>query len=88
MITTPFFRSTDQNGEPTAAEVLSCLLSDADVDLHGSFEDWAAGVGCDPACPKTQRTYLVCLVTALRLRAFLGDDDELLRRLRRASGCY
>ena len=87
-ITTPFFQSTDHDGEPSAAAVLSSLLSDADVELYSSFEDWALSAGQDPGSPRARRIYLVCLDTAWRLRAFCGDEEELLSELRRASRCF
>jgi len=64
--------------------VLSSLLVDAAVEDYTSFEDWCADLGYDPDSRKAHRTYLGCLKMAPRVRAFCGNDDEVLAELRDA----
>jgi hypothetical protein len=83
-ITTSFFQGVAHENEPTAADVLSSLLEDASVEDYSSFEDWAADLGYDPDSRKAVRTYEECLELSPRVRAFLGNDEELLAELRSA----
>lgn len=67
--------------EPTAADVLGCLLSDAAgiVDSDG-FEDWAADCGYDPDSRKAHRIWQACEAQTQRLRRFLGEDFDAFVR--------
>jgi hypothetical protein len=60
---------------PTLAEVLDCLASDASgVDNARSFEDWASEYGYDTNSRKAEKTYRICQVQAEDLRNLLGCD--------------
>jgi hypothetical protein len=83
-ITVSFFQGVAHENEPTAADVLSSLLVDASVEDHGSLEAWAADLGYNPDSRKAARTYRGCLKMAPRVRAFCGNDDEVLAELRDA----
>lgn len=67
---------------PGMAEVLHCLLMDAEAINAGSFEEWASDLGYDTGSRKAEGIYRECLDTALKLRAMLGD--ETISRLRDA----
>lgn len=61
--------------EPGAAEVLDCLISDANgIDNARGFEDWCGEYGYDTDSRKAHRTYTICQRQAERLRKFLGAD--------------
>lgn len=78
-------------GEPTAADVLACLLSDATVDDgEGNprpFEDWADDYGFDTDSRKAEATWRQCVEQTAKLREFLspavfdaavwGEDQEV-----------
>lgn len=64
-------------GEPTAADVLSCLLSDmSSFDNARSFEEWASEFGYDPDSRAAEKVYKACAAIAPKVRRFLGDDLE------------
>ncbi len=71
---------------PALADVLSCLVSDADALDRPTFEDWSADLGYDGDSRKAEEIYRACLETGLKLRAALGEDG--LRRLRAACADY
>ncbi len=75
-MTTIFSMGFGHNGhEPKAAEVLSCLASDAaGFDNAQSFEDWADEYGYDADSRKAEKIYKAVEKAAHRLRAFLGDS--------------
>ena len=75
-LTVPFSTGYGISGEPTAADVLSCLASDASsIDNASSFEDWAADFGYDTDSRKAERTFKACERQAAKLRAFLDASD-------------
>jgi hypothetical protein len=64
-----------KGAEPTLAEVLDCLASDAaGVENAQGFEDWAGEYGYDSDSRKAERTFRVCEKQAERLKQFIGDD--------------
>ncbi len=79
-MTVPFSMGYGYNGkEPTAADVLSCLASDAS-GITSDFEEWARDLGYDPDSRTAERTYKACVKSAEKLKTFLGADlyDTLL----------
>lgn len=61
--------------EPTAEEVLGCLLLDASgYENARSFEDWAGEYGYDTDSRSAQATYNTIGEQARELRELLGDD--------------
>lgn len=75
-LTTEFHQGSAHTCEPTAADVLSCLVSDAvSVESEGSFEDWADSLGYDTDSRKAERTYKACVRIRDRVRRFLPDHD-------------
>lgn len=62
-------------GEPTAADVLDCLASDAASYVNASgFEDWCSDLGYDTDSRKAERTYKIVKRQAERLETLLGTD--------------
>ena len=62
-------------GEPDAADVLSCLLSDVSAGEQ-SFEDFCGDMGYDPDSRTAEATWRACAETAPKLRRFLGDSFD------------
>ena len=61
-------------GEPDAADVLACLLSDVrGVEDARSFEDWASDLGFDPDSRTAEKCFRVCLRLSPKVRRFMGD---------------
>lgn len=73
-LTTPFSTGAAWKDEPNAADVLSCLLSDASVLDHHTFESWAGDYGYDIDSRKAERIYRACLRSAKQLQHLLGDE--------------
>ena len=65
------------SGEPTAADVLNCLASDAasveNNNLTG-FEGWASDLGYDPDSRKAEKIFKTIEKQAERLKKFLGEE--------------
>lgn len=73
-MTVPFSMGPALDHEPTASEVLSCLVSDAtSIDNCRGFEEWAADFGMDTDSRKAERTFKACESQSAKLKAFLGD---------------
>lgn len=74
-LTVNFYAGSGWMREPGAADVLSCLISDA---LAGevSFGEFCADSGCDEDSRKAESTWRECQRLAPRVRRFLGDDFE------------
>lgn len=74
-LTTPFFMGPLNEREPTTADVLSCLMSDANSS-ELSFEEFCSDFGYDSDSRKAEETWKSCVKIAPRLRRFLGDDFD------------
>jgi hypothetical protein len=73
-MTVPFSMGPALSHEPTAREVLSCLIDDAaSAEYARSFEEWADELGFDPDSRKAERTYRAVERQSAQLRRFLGD---------------
>lgn len=74
-VTFPFHTGSAHTTEPTAADVMECLLSDAATltDIT-SFEDWANELGYDTDSRKAERAYKAVVRQGERLAYLLGDD--------------
>jgi hypothetical protein len=67
---------------PTLADVLYCLISDADVLNYASYEEWASEFGYDEDSRKGEQTYRLCLEQSLRLKRLLFESQiDTLRTL-------
>ena len=78
-LTTYFSKGFGLSGEPTAAEVLDCLASDAaGYENARDFEDWASDYGYDTDSRKAEKLYRVIGKQAEKLKKFLGDNYEAL----------
>lgn len=77
----PFSQGSAHKLEPTAADVLDCLASDAaSIENAKGFEDWASDFGYDIDSRKAEKIYAACKRNAEDLAAYLGDEayQELL----------
>ena len=75
-LTVPFYMGQGHYGkEPTAADVLSCLISEA-LSYKGarSFEDFAADFGYDPDSRRAEKIYKRCGQIEKKLKIFLPDN--------------
>ena len=81
-MTIPFFKGYGHGGaEPTAEEVLECLISDySGWDSANDFEDWASALGLDTDSRKAERTYQQVEKQSRKLKNFLGQAliDDLM----------
>lgn len=81
-MTIPFFKGYGHGGaEPTAEEVLECLISDySGWDSANDFEDWASDLGLDTDSRKAERTYQQVEKQSRKLKNFLGQAliDDLM----------
>lgn len=64
---------------PTAADVLSCLISDASA-CEESYEDWCSDFGAEDSL-NTLHTYLACQKSGRRVMRLLGALFHELREL-------
>lgn len=78
-MTVPFYMGQGHNGkEPTADEVLYCLLSDAagyEAEA-GNFSGWCSQYGYDKDSRKAYATFQKVQSQTRRLKQFLGDYYE------------
>ena len=81
-----FSASPKRKIEPELADVISSLVSDADVLDYPTFEDWASNYGMDTDSRKAEATYRACLEIALKLRNGIGEAG--LAKLRDAAQDY
>jgi len=74
-LTVPFGMGPALCRDPQAAEVLSCLLSDAaSYENARSFEEWAGEFGYDADSREAERTYRLVGQQTAKLRKFLAAD--------------
>lgn len=75
VFSTYFSQGSGHTKEPTAADVLDCLASDAaGFENAGDFEEWASEYGYDTDSRSAERTYRTIEKQADKLRRFLGED--------------
>ena len=85
-MTVYFTMGSAHTAEPTAAEVLDCLASDAASVVNArDFTDWASDLGYDTDSRKAEQTYQACVKSTADLRRLLGVDaaDVLMFRTER-----
>lgn len=64
---------------PSTADVLYCLVSDAQASDAGSFEEWAGDLGYDPDSRTAERVYKACMDVAAALeRAFTPAERKAM----------
>jgi hypothetical protein len=79
-LTTPFYTGPAL-GEPSTADVLGCLLSDASgFESSRTFEEWCSDYGYDTDSRRAERTYKAIEAQSVKLRRFLGDRFEEFAR--------
>lgn len=75
-LTVPFSMGPALDHEPTAEEVLACMLSDAS-SADRSFEEWCRDYGFDEDSRKAERTYQAIQRQTKQLRQFLQTEEIL-----------
>jgi hypothetical protein len=78
-LVSPFFMGSAVEKEPTAADVLACLVSDARAGEQ-TFGEFCSDMGLDEDSIKARRTWIACRQTAKKIRHFLGDYFETVER--------
>lgn len=72
-----FFQGMAHESEPTAADVVSCLVSDVwSIDNARTFSEWCSELGYDTDSRKAETIYNKISLLAPRVRRFLGDDFD------------
>ena len=75
-LTIPFYTGS-LHGEPTVADVVSCLILDAEgVKCARSFEDLASDLGYDPDSRKAEKVFKACEREQVKIERLLGDDYQ------------
>lgn len=75
-----YLETGDNIKSPSVADLIYCLLLDADAIDYPTYEDWADTFGFDHDSRKGLALYHECLTTGLKLRSGLGES--LLKELR------
>lgn len=65
--------------EPTAADVISCVASNAQA-LDLTFPEWCREFGYDSDSRKAERIYKRCRQTGAKMRKLLGADFDKFAR--------
>jgi len=74
-LTVDFWQGTGIKQEPTAAGVLSCLLSDASSGQE-SFEEFCSNFGYDTDSRSALKTWRACVSMHSKLEKLLGSDFD------------
>lgn len=74
-LTVEFWQGQAHTEPPTAADVLSCLITDTDCGER-EFEEFCSDLGYDPDSRKAESTWKACAKTAVKVRRLLGDDFD------------
>lgn len=76
-LTVIFSQGYGHNGqEPTADDVISCLVFDSDC-LDYDFEEWASNLGYNPDSRKAYRTFDICLIQSRKLIKFIDSEEDM-----------
>lgn len=78
-MTTDYSMGAAHTGSPELADVLNCLMRDAECGAQ-SFEDFCADLGYDTDSRSAEKTWRACKVTAVGLARLFSDG--MLRDLR------
>ena len=76
-MTTAFYQGLGHTEEPSAADVVSALCSDARFVDGQTLEDFCAELGYDPDSRKAERIYKACQKHAPKIRRLFGEDFDL-----------
>ena len=76
-LTTPFYTGYAISREPTAADVLLCIVSDATrVEDASDFQEWARDLGYRGDLRRAEKIWKACIRLVPKLRRFLGDQFD------------
>jgi hypothetical protein len=74
--TVPFYTGLGLTGEPTAADVIQCLVSDAaGYRDTGDFQEWCSDYGMDTDSRAAHKTWKACRRISERLHTFLTPEE-------------
>ncbi len=79
-LVTAYYTGPAIDQEPSAADVLSCLISDAAVADCPTFEHFCSDMGYDPDSRRALAIYEACKVVAPKLLRFLGAQYDAFTR--------
>jgi hypothetical protein len=74
-LTVPFYQGAARTKDPTAADVLRCIMSDARAGEQ-DFESFCGDFGYHPDSRKAEATWRACRKVAPKVRRLLGADFE------------
>lgn len=74
-LTVPFFQGMGHSKEPSAADVISCLCSDARAGEE-PFEEFCSNFGYDSDSRKAWDTWKACERMGTGVRRLLGDSFD------------
>lgn len=69
-----YFKHKVKQPEPKLADVLYCLVTDANVLNSGGFEAWASNYGYDTDSRKAEQTYRQCIDQSLQFKNLIGQS--------------
>lgn len=78
-LTTFFSMGPAHSREPSAADLLDCLASDASgYENARGFEEWASEYGYDPDSRRAEKIFRTVEKQTEKLKRFMGDEYETL----------
>lgn len=75
-LTVPFFMGPAHTKEPSAADVLACIVRDAQIGENDTFEEFCNEMCMDSDSRKAEETYKACVALAPRVHRFLGESFD------------
>lgn len=75
-LSSDFFQGSACRSDPTAADVLYCLIGNI-LSGEQTFEEFCSDVGYDTDSRKAHETWERCAEMAPKVRKFLGKDFDL-----------
>jgi len=63
-------------GAPKRADVVACLILDAQSGRETTFENFCSEFGCSTDSRKARTAYLACVDMNAKIAAFLGTERE------------
>ncbi len=78
-MTVPFWTGSALTSEPTAADVLHCLLCDASSVEGSTFHAWCDDLGYSSDSIQARDTFLACERLAAKVHKLLGDSFDTFR---------
>jgi hypothetical protein len=74
-LTCDFFMGKGHVGEPSTADVLSCLITDSTA-AESTFEQWCHDFGYDSDSISQKKLYDACVKSSGKVHTLLGDEFD------------